>query len=175
MIIDLNNYKSGDWLRLRSGGLFRPAKVCRVASIEFPWTVDDLTYTSEGSYYGYGNSDSDITEIIPAERITLIEWITYRSPTKEDATDNHVLVKYDENDIQLWHWGMAMYSAKPWAHCPGWAPPAPPQPEVSDLEAENAALYGRLRDVDGANRGPVMSAELEFHRQQLIRQRRGKV
>ena len=142
MTINLNDYTPGDWLRLREGGLWRPAGVRRCSGL-YCWELDDYSYTSDGTYYTGTKSARDIVEIIPQERITLLEWITDRRPSSSDATDNCVLVKQEENDIQLWHWNPASRGDKPWAHCPGWTPPK----KVNPIRDCIFVGHGELKNV----------------------------
>ena len=148
MTIDLNEFKLGDWLRLRSGGLWRPGVVRRCAD-PYCWDLGDMLYTNNGTYYEDDESPRDIVEIIPAERITFVEWIADRRPELADATDNCVLIQHDSGSIRLWPLLAAAESAKPWAHCPGWAPPADGKDaKIARLEATVAALESRLRGVE---------------------------
>lgn len=147
MTCDLSTYRPGDWLRLRCGALHPgPLGMNPYYTVTMdpyykrlePFMLGDRCYTLNGAYYVSGRKELDIVEVVPAAKMTFILWITDRRPTEEDATDGSVLVKYAENDIQLWRWNVASRRQEPWARCPGWTPPEPvndcPEPDPKDMQ-----------------------------------------
>ena len=144
-MVDLQTYRPGDWLRLADGALIKPTAMRagrgRDVSDRYYVCDGDIGYSLNGIYNDYRDSKANIVEIIPAERMTLLEWISDRNPTAEDGGSHGVVhCLTDDGRIVCVHC-YAVGVGKRWAHCPGWTPPTP-KPEVKVPPAELVQEWG---------------------------------
>ena len=142
MTVDLSKFKQGDWLRLADGALIRPMTMTMMDRGPYRYYLCDghIPYNRNGLYCSlWGTKETphckaNIVEIIPAERMTLLEWVTDRVPTEADALNKYVQV-LDNAGVVLGVGAKHVDLGRPWAHCPGWTPPTP-KPYVKMPPAE---------------------------------------
>ena len=125
-MVDLSTFKLGDWLRMRGGALIRTDNFVYLESEEpYPFSMEASSgYTKRGEYFHDGTDPRDIVEIIPAERMTLLEWITDRVPAKADTMNGYIQALTNTRAV-IRQCPEYVDLGQPWAHCPGWTPPTP--------------------------------------------------